>query len=189
MRQHRVSVIGLLSLVVIGCASATQSNSARPAVNDNYAHLKAAFEEQAECRAAWNKLLTDWKANGGGIRESITSTRKQIGQDKSSAFAKVVQAAWRNQKTAIPHAFLGRWPVSETAYRVVTFSIQSKGVVPSNCEAPIWLDGWFWDDHRFVDGDPLKVRRLSEMPSTLNWSDAYAAPSWVFYWLFVRIDD
>ena len=53
-----------------------------------------AWSEQQTCWKAWAMLLHEWRANGGGIEDSIVAAREQIAGDKKSRFAQIVRAVW-----------------------------------------------------------------------------------------------
>jgi hypothetical protein len=132
-------------------------------------------------------LINDWKQNGGGILASMTATRQQVAKDQQSAFARIVREAWRVQNSSVPGS-VGNWPVTDDLYREVVYSVDARGFVPKACEPPIWLDDWLFFE-MVPDPENRTVRRLPEMPAGLDASDHRSATSWLFYWLFARIDD
>ena len=145
------------------------------------------WDQQSECVEVWTSLMDSWKANGGGILTSIAATREQIAKDDKSAFARLVRDSWRRQKTGHLRSQLGQWPISDDSARAVRESINPGGLVPKSCRAPIWLDDWLF--FQIID-DPKQwtVRRLPEMPQSLDATDHYSASRWLLYWLFVRTD-
>jgi hypothetical protein len=191
MKELQISLVfgvALLLASLCSCAS-TQDRGLSHDENEDYSkHLGEVFAQQETCWKAWGSLLEDWKNSGGGLKGSMLATRAQIANDDSTAFAKLVRDAWSRQNALSKNAAFGSWPVSDDAYRAVTYSINGEHLVPEECEAPIWLDGWFWDDLRFVEGDPLKVRRLSDMPLSIDGEDPHDTTNWIFYWLFVRFE-
>ena len=191
MKELRVSLafgVACLWASLCGCASTQERGLSHDEGEDYSKHLGEVFAQQATCWNAWGSILDDWKSNGGGLKGSMLATRAQITNDDSSVLAKLVRDARSRQSPLSQDAAFGSWPISVDAYRSVIFSIDGEHQVPKECEAPIWLDGWFWDDLRFVDGDPLKVRRLSDMPLSIDGDDPHDTTNWIFYWLFVRID-
>ena len=187
-KPHVLLAFGSVLTVVLlcGCASVTNHESSEDA--DYSKHLEQVFAQQTTCWNAWYELLDSWRDRGGGLQDSMLATRTQIANDNTSVFANLVKDSWSRQSSSNQVPEFGSWPVSDDAYRLVIFSIKSEGFVPSECEAPIWLDAWFWDDLRSVDGDPRKIRRLSDMPKDVNGEDPHTATNWISYWLFVRRD-
>ena len=158
---------------VAGCASVTDAGP----------HLQAVWAQQSICVGSWEKLLDDWKSNGGGIRSSLAETRRQIAQDQGSRFASLVRATWAAQSSGRNGRELGQWPLPADSYRSVVIAVPAKGLVPHDCEVPIYLDNWLYREIG------LGERRLSDMPPSLDAADATSANHWLFYWLFVRVDD
>ncbi|KQY51933.1 hypothetical protein ASD14_04470 [Lysobacter sp. Root494] len=112
----------------------------------------------------------------------MDETRRQIAQDENSQFAKLVRATWAAQTTVHNKLELGQWPLPDNTYRSVVVAVHAKGLVPRDCEVPMYLDNWLFREIG------LGGRRLSDMPSDLDAIDATSANRWLFYWLFVRVD-
>lgn len=157
---------------VAGCASVT----------DTGAPLATVWAQQSMCVGSWEKLLDEWKFNGGGISGSLEETRLQLAHDQSSQFAELVRSTWAAQSSGRNRPDLGQWPAPAASYRSVVIAVPSKGLVPHDCEAPIYLDNWLYREIG------LGERRLRDMPPSLDVADATAVNHWLFYWLFVRVD-
>ena len=171
MRRAICGVFWFISAAwVAGCAFATDAGP------------QAVWAQQSACAGSWETLLNDWKSRGGGIRSSLEETRLQIAQDENSQFSKLVRATWAVQTSGRNRLELGQWPLPENSYRSVVIAVHPKGLVPRDCEAPIYLGNWLFQEIA------LGERRLSDMPSGLNATDATSANRWLFYWLFVRVD-
>jgi hypothetical protein len=175
-----------LVLVTLTCSLGASCSSAPEQPEPLGDSFLAAMKERTECVDAWTGLLDEWKQNGGGILGSMASTRDQLAKDQHSAFARIVRDAWKKQDKPVS-GHLGDWPVPSGSSRSVRLSIDASGFVPEACEAPIWLDDWLFFEI-LTDRDHWTVRKLPEMPSDLDVSDHYAGSSWLFYWLFARVD-
>ena len=141
------------------------------------------WAQQSICVESWERLLDDWKSNGGGLRSSMGETRGQIAQDDSSKFASLVRATWAAQTSSRNQLDLGQWPIPEGYYRSVAAVVRPESLVPRDCEVPIYLDNWLFRESE------LGERRLTDMPDSLDAADATSANHWLLYWLFVRVAD
>jgi hypothetical protein len=75
------------------------------------------FSFQAECIAAWTKLVNEWRTSGGGVKRSIAATRAQIESDNVSRFSRIVKRAWKTQRLLglAKSEPIGAWPISNEA--------------------------------------------------------------------------
>lgn len=179
-----MDLLRLLLLASLTCSLGASCSSAHKQPRPLGEPFLAAMKERSQCVEAWTALLDDWKREGGGIVDSMVSTRTQLAKDQKSAFAKIVRAAWKRQSHRSAGHF-GDWPITSDSARKVSLSIDASGYVPKACEAPIWLDDWLYFEI-LTDRDSWQVRRLPEMPMNLDAGDHYAGSRWLFYWLFAR---
>lgn len=140
------------------------------------------------CGRSWYKLIEEWKANGGGIKESIQATRNQIRNDEVSEFSQFVRKSWSAQKSKLTMKKLWYWPVTDEAFREVSYhsSINSNGLVEERCAVSNWIPPLLWNEIRSLNS--ANTEKLIETPLKLQWESPYAQ-QWVYYWLFVAIDE
>ena len=173
MYQGALRIIWSVAIALIaGCSS----------LSDAGPHLQDVWGQQSNCVGSWERLLDEWKSNGGGLRSSMADTRQQIAQDQKSEFANLVRAAWAAQSSGDNKPELGQWPLPADSYRSVMAAVPSKGFVPRDCAVPIYLDNWLFRE--LGHG----ARRLDDMPASLDAADATSSNHWLLYWLFARID-
>lgn len=150
------------------------------------------LEESLSCFSIWGNVINDWKKNGGGIKESLIETRKQIAGDDKSLFSKIVKKSWERQnKDGFHETFnsFGYWDVSSDNYRNATFifsEVDSK-VVPEHCLVISWVTSVFWDELRRMNKSTTEPFKLKEVEGSIIW-DSPTAQNWVTYWLFVNVN-
>lgn len=153
--------------------------------------LLEAWAEQRTCYTAWAVLLNEWRANGGGIKDSIVATREQIAADKKSRLAQIVRDVWTSQKTIhVAHSsIIGAWPVSDEEFRRVFRDSDPaiKAIQPEDCQTFSELDDLLWEEVVERKGENVTVRRLQETPASMEWL-GHDASMWITYWIFVRLD-
>jgi len=181
--QRRPILLFVSCLLIASCGHTPTLSEPNEPLGESFL---AVAKQQTECVDAWNLLLDDWKENGGGILDSMKSTREQLAQDHKSAFARLVRKSWENQGRPAS-ARLGSWPVEADAFREVTLALDARGYVPGRCEVPVWFDDWLYFEI-LEDRRQWTVRRLPEMPPHLDASDNHSATNWLYYWLFARVD-
>ena len=135
--------------------------------------------------------MSEWRANGGGIKDSIKATRVQITSDRQSRIAALVRRAWaaQDQEQARSINDIGHWPVGIEESRHVTASVvfASEDRIPTECQSLAWLDSYLWDEVRLIHDDKLSARKLQETPASIEWNSP-DAQQWVSYWLLARIN-
>jgi len=149
------------------------------------------FALQSRCETAWAALIDDWHAHGGGIADSLGETRRKIAEDQQSRLAKIVKRAWASQRDeyAMEKGVFGQWPLGKWRYRSVIESIRftPEDGIPSDCETAAWLQDLLWSEVAAEAGGRLDVRRLAEVPVSMEWTSP-SAQHWMTYWLFVRVE-
>jgi hypothetical protein len=182
----------ILGLLLSACADHSSHRVGEPedvgASLENIPPLPADyFAPQAECMAAWNEIVADWKEGGGGIKDSILATRMQITLDYRSRFAAFVRRVWASQQDGRPLADLGLWPVSDKQFRRLSERVVfgPEDGIPSSCETLSWLDGLLWDEIASTNGG--MPRPLDETPGEMEWTSPFVQ-QWVRYWLLVKLE-
>ena len=149
------------------------------------------FSLQSTCLAEWAAVMTDWREAGGGVKDSIASTRQQISSDERSKFAAFVRGVWALQgsQNARKPEDLGAWPIGDDESRrlAAVVSFPPDLGISENCQALDWLAGFLWDEIVMANGEQFQVRKLAEAPPAVEWTSPYAQ-QWMKYWLLVRID-
>lgn len=143
------------------------------------------FAMQSACSDEWTRLIAEWRANGGGLKDSIAATRHQIASDRQSKFAELVRTAWAAQGVPRNTPELGSWPITDVDHVGVVESIKySDGVgISKECQSIAWLDSLLWEELQLPDGS---VRRLQEASASMEWESPHAQ-NWTAHWLFVRL--
>lgn len=185
-----------LLVVTSACCSYSPRANASSGVPSSTTSIKSGsrsfskmFSEQNLCDRVWRDIYKQWVQNGGGIKKTMTATRREIFSDKKSVLARIVRGVWSSSMT--PRGNVNRlwgWPLDKGKSRKLSsiFSKVSKKYLPTQCATLAWLPSIVWDNLRFVDGDPLKFHMPSEAPSNVKWN-GHTAPRWVLYWLLVKI--
>jgi hypothetical protein len=141
-----------------------------------------AWAEQQTCWNAWAMLLQEWRANGGGMKDSIVATRGQIAADKKSKFAQIVREVWASQKMtrADPSVPIGAGSISDDAFRGVFENSDSaaKSVQPAECQTFIWIGDLLREELLKTENGKLIVRRLEETPASMK---PYGPAIWLTY--------
>lgn len=175
-----VSILAAASCASYGTAGETRAAAQLPT---DY------FSLNEKCMKAWDDVFVEWLRYGGGVKQSMTETRRQIALDAKSRFAAMVRATWAAQRPQSSNrSKVGSWPVAEVEYQRVIGNVHFSDAdgIPAECETVVWLDSILWDDLR-SDGAIDSARRPAEVPHDLKW-ESPDAQQWVSYWLFVRLD-
>ncbi|MGH8428543.1 MAG: hypothetical protein ACRES7_11300 [Gammaproteobacteria bacterium] len=181
----------LLFLLIAACTG----HSADSPVNATKAQEGARsfsemFAQQRVCGPAWQRIYKQWIRDGGGIKNSMAETRKQIAKDQKSALARIIRKVWSSPNApGITESRLWKWPIDENKSRRLSslFGDASEGYVPHECATLIWLPAIIWDDDlRLLNSKPGEFRIPSEAPSDVGW-DSNTMPNWILYWLLVKI--
>lgn len=191
MIRHVVILIAMLSACSAPVETAVSyhenvsSEDTAPVLPSDY------FDFQSECISAWKDLLAEWQSYGNGVGESIMETRQKISVDNSSRLSAIVRRAWgaQTEQDARPMRELGQWPVSEKQYRDVMarVSFKPQDGLPAECEVTIWMNDFLWSELVTVHNGEAEVRKLREVPETMDWESPYAQ-HWIKYWLFIRLE-
>jgi hypothetical protein len=151
---------------------------------DNAAEIAEGFRQQRQCWDEWGGVIDGWLRQGG-FAESMRTTRSRIARDRQSTFAAIVRAAWARQQRPKSEA-IGAWPIADDDFRIVGDAIEAATgpfIRSKHCRSSAWLEGLVWDALR---NRGTHAKRLTDMPATLDTSDAHTASIWTMYWLFVR---
>jgi hypothetical protein len=143
------------------------------------------FAPAQECWKEWGALVDQWVKGGGGIKESILETRKQLAADEHSPFARLVSETWKRQSTARFEGVDGQalpWPVSDTSWNdMSSASLElTLAAVSKSCGSLAWLGPTLWDQVRIA-----KSHLPREMPDGIR-ADPHDAGNWMVYWMLVR---
>lgn len=163
--------------LLVACAASPKSvgEGGPQVLPENY------FSSTSSCISSWSSLFASWEQNGGGVKNSIFLTRKQVANDKKSRFAAIVRKAWSLQKEPVRGVQLGSWPIEEKEeHRVIEYFYSSIGdAVPSECQIFDWVGSDLW---READRN-----KPEDVPGSLTW-EPHQVSLWLGYWLFVRIE-
>jgi hypothetical protein len=175
------------------------TNAANASSQDNqgketsFSELSDSFADQSKCNSAWGEIIADWHANGGGIKDSIAMTRKQISADNKSKFASIVRHIWMSQESSARSSTpAGTWPISQDSVESVVVKsnlLNTKYLekyVPKECTAFVWLDPYFSAEVKATTEGTTVMRKLREVPDSMEWNSVTAS-QWIRYWLFARI--
>ena len=173
----------ILVLGAIGCAA--DSNSPDAVADDNYPKISQdSFSQIEDCSKRWSSLVSEWKANGGGISDSLKATKFQIANDQKSRFAQLVREVWRDPVKPKKGTQLWGWPVSIDVSRETGFALSTRATkyVGEDCASTSWLDPLLWNELRFVNKEPSNFRIPREAPTDITWGPR-SLPAWTLYWL------
>jgi hypothetical protein len=191
----------VLSLLTVACAArphASAGMAAQPTEDSGpESSLADPIELNAACMREWSELFAEWKRNGGGVKDSIVATRKQIALDRRSRLAEMVRRVWAAQPIdqARAYAEFGAWPLSEDAFIELNFrgldvleSLPPDFGIQESCRSIDESDWLLWKELLVWTGpDEFQVRALKETPGNIEWTSPYAS-QWLYYWLFVRVE-
>jgi hypothetical protein len=157
-------------------------------VLDRKKEMAEGFDQNAQCFNKWEQLLSEWRANGGGIKDSLLATRQQIASDKVSKFAQLVRRIWISQDLSHPALDIGAWPADNEEIRRATkgpnFTVDN--MLPNGCESFAYLYPLIWEELVQRKDEKVTVRKLRETPVDMEW-ESHSAPRWLTYWLLVRL--
>jgi len=196
----RAGWLVVLSFFIGACAARPNANAGAAREPSAEAEMEPLptdyFALQSACIREWHEVFSEWKRNGGGVKDSIVATRRQIALDRRSRFAALVRHVWAAQplQQSRANAEFGAWPISLdvsrelgarelAAFESLTLSIG----IQEECQTVVWLDGLLWQELVSAKLDESPVRALKETPENMEWTSPYAQ-QWMSYWLLVRVE-
>ena len=143
------------------------------------------FVSTQMCWKEWGELVNEWIKNGGGVKNSILETRRQISTDKKSVLARMVRDTWKRQAIVYFKTFSGPtlpWPVPDSVWDAVSSASLEPALpgVSRSCGSLAWIGPTLWD-HLMISKSPFP----REMPDGIK-SDPHEAGNWMAYWILVR---
>ncbi|MFY2764051.1 hypothetical protein [Arenimonas sp. MALMAid1274] len=155
----------LLAVSMIGCAQGPSrvEDDAVPPIEASQ------FALSAQCFDAWDRLLDEWLAQGGGVRATIAQTRAEIGSN-GSRLADILREAWSVASTA-EHGDL------KVSVPGISFSNAARRHVPKDCAAYVWLVPLF-NNRTDVFPAPVEASLLQQAPIASR-EDRPAMAQWV----------
>jgi hypothetical protein len=156
------------------------------------------FRQNAICINAWTSLMDEWKKNGGGLKDSIQETRRQISNDNTSVLSVLIRKSWEKQRDFDLLVRIGEWPVSADKLRKTSDSFEEVigNQVPDECKSIIWLDPLLWQEIESssstssaggTTADRREWLKFVEVPESLLWESPQAA-HWTRYWLLRKTE-
>lgn len=149
--------------------------------------------ELTDCYGEWEKVIKEWKINGGMFDKSLLVTRKNIKGKNQTVFSRLVNFSWdRLEAEKKSHTIkqFGDWPISVSDFRNVTFVFEFdfSEEFPDKCKVLSWLEPIIWDELRKQGGDnDIGSLKFIEVPSNFNWQSPNAQ-KWTLYWLFANVN-
>lgn len=170
---------------VMGCGGSSDDCEGAQALPHDY------FNLTVDCYNVWGELIAEWRANGGGVKDSITETRRGIASDNRSKFAAMVRRSWASQDAHEARAsdVIGAYPIGSHQHQLVKESISFEATdgIPEDCQSIAWVDSYLLNEVTNVDGKIVRRRRLEETPEDMSWESPYIQ-QWIRYWMFVKVE-
>lgn len=167
----------VLAALMCGCASQGPMAAAK---NGEAVLSSEYFSSQERCFNAWQALVDEWITGGGGIRSTISDTRRLIAQDKRTQLSRLFRDAWKKQSSASA----GQWK----SFRATALAFESivTDEVPSGCGSIVWLQPLLVETPGvFAEG--AKEALLAEAPVDAR-EDSRTFSMWLTYMLLAPVD-
>ena len=138
-------------LMLCGCSAARHSVAAEA----NRAGLPADyFSQQERCFDAWQAVVDDWIAGGGGMRKTVSETRQAIARDERSKLALIIRGVWKKRANSAS---------ADHGKLVAIFGSVASREMPEGCSSIIWLQPLLVEPSGVIPED-ARVSLLAEAP-------------------------